>query len=417
MSSKEDVLCSFKYLLGRLMTEDESSKYHKVDNDKYYIFLKFSFLLKIFKPFVPTFQRDRVDERVEKFFKILENGLKENNTIHDFNLIHLGLFNNIFNILDGQHRFVALETFYQKYKKDFSVMVTVYLASNSKELKIIKKNINDNFLTEDDCFDDGTDEGETKENIKNYLLNHYALFASDKFNPRLPSFSSGIATEYYTHIYPKKPSAFIINEIEKDNKRLENEYKKNDKEFYDLVNQKIKDSKNKKIFIAKIINEYKIEKAFEEKKGRQKIPAVVKNKMWVRDYVSTNKIGYCFTCKEELSYHNAKCGHIISLKNEGSNEINNLVPICHSCNSSICEENIDEYCKIHFPNDTFIFPNGIIIKPDIIEINNNNKNKTENNNSEKKIFKKIISKKSSKPLLTKNQYEELNNNNNNQDNI
>lgn len=414
MSSKEDELYSFKYLLGRLMTEDESSKYHKVDNDKYYVFLKFSFLLKIFKPFVPDFQRDQVDERVEKFIKILENDFKENNIVHDFNLIHLGLLNNIFNILDGQHRFLALEAFYLKHKKDFSIMITVYIASSSTELKNIKKNINDSLITEDDCFDNGTDAGETKENIKNYLKNHYVLFASDKFNPRLPSFGAGTAAEYYIHIYPRKPSAFIINEIEKDNKRLENEYKKNDKEFYESVVDKIKDSKQKKLFIGKIINDYKKEKAFEEKKGRHKIPDIIKNKMWVRDFLDDNNIGQCFTCKKKLAYHKAHCGHIISIKNNGSNEINNLVPTCQKCNSSIGENNMDEYCKNNFPNEIFKFPNGTIIKPDLFLNNNSdleNNIDIEKNDFEKKLVKKPNPKKSSKPLFTKNEYEELKNNN------
>jgi 5-methylcytosine-specific restriction endonuclease McrA len=40
-----------------------------------------------------------------------------------------------------------------------------------------------------------------------------------------------------------------------------------------------------------------------------------------------------------------ECGHVISEFNGGTNKLNNLKPICVSCNSSMGTQNMDEFIK------------------------------------------------------------------------
>lgn len=54
--------------------------------------------------------------------------------------------------------------------------------------------------------------------------------------------------------------------------------------------------------------------------------------------------GECYTgCKSEITIFNFECGHIISVKEGGSNMIDNLKPICGACNKSMGAGNMAEF--------------------------------------------------------------------------
>jgi flagellar biosynthesis GTPase FlhF len=64
--------------------------------------------------------------------------------------------------------------------------------------------------------------------------------------------------------------------------------------------------------------------------------------LWNKYYQSKNK-GKCKICKEKILINNFECGHKKSLKNGGTNNINNLKPICKKCNLNIGENNMKIY--------------------------------------------------------------------------
>ena len=54
--------------------------------------------------------------------------------------------------------------------------------------------------------------------------------------------------------------------------------------------------------------------------------------------------GNCQCCKTEvISKNNFDCGHIISEKNGGNVHLDNLKPICRSCNSSMGRTNMNDF--------------------------------------------------------------------------
>jgi hypothetical protein len=84
---------------------------------------------------------------------------------------------------------------------------------------------------------------------------------------------------------------------------------------------------------------------------KKTIPSTVKRLVW-NNYIGEN-IGKskCYCCKltdiTQLSFH---CGHIISEKNGGKVDINNLRPICQNCNSSMGTTNMNDFInkyKLH----------------------------------------------------------------------
>lgn len=86
----------------------------------------------------------------------------------------------------------------------------------------------------------------------------------------------------------------------------------------------------------------------EEKYERKTIPKPLKQKMW-ETYVGKNYDSHCFAgCGRTIDVFNFECGHILSIKNGGTNTIANLKPVCSLCNKSMGTQNLVEFGKKYF---------------------------------------------------------------------
>jgi hypothetical protein len=79
---------------------------------------------------------------------------------------------------------------------------------------------------------------------------------------------------------------------------------------------------------------------------KKSIPLSLKALVWNK-YIGEEKgIGYCQCCRKniikQISFH---CGHIISERNGGSTTLNNLIPLCQTCNLSMGRHNMNEFVK------------------------------------------------------------------------
>jgi 5-methylcytosine-specific restriction endonuclease McrA len=79
---------------------------------------------------------------------------------------------------------------------------------------------------------------------------------------------------------------------------------------------------------------------------KQSIPKSVKTHVW-NNYIGENiPIHRCLCCKKTLIQNtNFDVGHVISEKDGGTHEINNLRPICSVCNHSMGTENMVDFVK------------------------------------------------------------------------
>lgn len=80
--------------------------------------------------------------------------------------------------------------------------------------------------------------------------------------------------------------------------------------------------------------------------GKTPIPKSVRNSVWIK-YIGEEFFGNCYCCSlKNLTCFNFACGHIISEKDGGEATIENLRPICTSCNSSMGTNNMEDFkCK------------------------------------------------------------------------
>jgi hypothetical protein len=76
------------------------------------------------------------------------------------------------------------------------------------------------------------------------------------------------------------------------------------------------------------------------------IPLVVKRRVWDKWVGRSIGTCLCLCCKlTEISQMSFHCGHVIAERNGGQINVDNLRPICQSCNSSMRTQNMDEFMK------------------------------------------------------------------------
>jgi hypothetical protein len=83
-----------------------------------------------------------------------------------------------------------------------------------------------------------------------------------------------------------------------------------------------------------------------ERKKKKAIPAALKRKVWAKWLGEETGKAKCLCCNlTDITQLNFHCGHIISEAEGGELKVDNLKPICQSCNSSMGTTNMEEFMK------------------------------------------------------------------------
>lgn len=136
----------------------------------------------------------------------------------------------------------------------------------------------------------------------------------------------------------EEPKLSLLEQLEKQRREIEtkmqDEIKKQEEEA------RLKEEKQRQ----DEEEENKKREKEDAKKKKQSIPKNVRVIVW-NHYVGENIIHHrCLCCKKVLiSITNFEVGHVLSEKNGGTHEINNLRPICFSCNHSMGTENMIDF--------------------------------------------------------------------------
>jgi len=82
-----------------------------------------------------------------------------------------------------------------------------------------------------------------------------------------------------------------------------------------------------------------------------KVPKAVKDATW-KKYMSNKNEGKCYCCGiETISVFNFEIGHNKARSKGGGNQIENLRPICKTCNTSMGTQSIESFRKKHFTSN------------------------------------------------------------------
>ena len=80
----------------------------------------------------------------------------------------------------------------------------------------------------------------------------------------------------------------------------------------------------------------------------RKISVAKRNKVWRKRNLKTD--APCYVCSQMINIENFQCGHILAAFWGGDNHLNNLEPICGSCNRDMGIENLKIYKAREFNN-------------------------------------------------------------------
>jgi hypothetical protein len=89
---------------------------------------------------------------------------------------------------------------------------------------------------------------------------------------------------------------------------------------------------------------------------KKSIPLVLKRRLWDKYFGEQNGTALCPCCKlTQISTFSFHCGHIISERMGGSMILDNLIPLCQSCNSSMGTKSYNEFCEYIGISNNIIF--------------------------------------------------------------
>lgn len=325
---------------------------------------------------IPPFQRMLNQEHVETIY----NGLEEYYLLHHSiflpGVISLGKYPNKNKciLLDGQHRLTALKHLSEKYDevKNFLIRIDVYEVENDEEAYKIYHIINSNRQVE---LFDGDISRFVMSSLQKFMKDTYQDYCKSTKNPRglninldeMAKYVQGynlieklgvtledIDTTLFDRIvalntfYQKqKPEMFakwgIDDFTEKHKKYLEG----NNNPFYlglwrrfEWIEHLI-DSKDK------YFKDIDHNASDHEVKKRQKIPSSIREKVWQKR-CGNLLTGECYVCGRAMKYKYDQfhCGHILSVKDGGTNTVDNLEPICSTCNLDMGSMHLETYKKL-----------------------------------------------------------------------
>lgn len=126
----------------------------------------------------------------------------------------------------------------------------------------------------------------------------------------------------------------LVEQLEKQKQEIEQRIQEEFKRKEEEERKRAKEEEERK----------KAEEKLEAKKKKQAIPKNVRMLVWGH-YIGDDIIKHkCLCCKKiNISNTNFEVGHVLSEKNGGTHEINNLRPICFACNHSMGTENMVDY--------------------------------------------------------------------------
>ena len=261
-------------------------------------------------------------------------------------------------IIDGQHRINAFKTICTKYKNAFDTLVLYEQCDNEKELQEAWDRSNTVWSQIDPVGGDRPKVPRNKavEKLWNERLIQYdgtkgMISRSEK--PNKPHLNENIFLSKLTTVnfssYEELETMFnnANKSIKKSSLCLKFKEKSPDKwikcEKYDCFIGLVKDFTN---YMTLEIDPNAVD--YNEKRKKEPIPKAVKDAVW-KKYNGDNGIAKCFVCEDtEIRMNAFHAGHIISDKDGGLPVVDNLIPICATCNTSMGSINLYTFKEKYF---------------------------------------------------------------------
>lgn len=337
----------------------------------------FSTLKQYYK--IPDFQRILNKEKVEEIIRIQEEHIRKDGIIKMYqNIMFIEVVktddkNSIAYLIDGQHRFKAIEYMYYNNCLNQIIPITIIKCNSYEEMKKIFLEINKNTEMPEYILNDFQEKNSVNQVFKHFYNKYPKIWKCSK-NPRRP---------FLKDTFFQDGLAYLIEKLEEHNIKEANLIDSIEKE-HSIIKKKdletIIDTKNpyKTIEKCKISNcylglfplsssrfkYYFFQNCFErltgihdesisnkvKNKTKKTIPYSLKSIIWNKYIGKDIGVSYCWCCSEiSIDKRVFHAGHIIPESKGGKINVDNLRPICASCNTSMRDQNMFEFIKTYFP--------------------------------------------------------------------
>tara|TARA_Y100000816_G_C26096072_1_gene580101 strand:- start:1184 stop:2278 length:1095 start_codon:yes stop_codon:yes gene_type:complete len=282
--------------------------------------------------------------------------------------INIHVFEDKYYLVDGQHRMESLEILYNKYSHNISFYINWVHVNTWEELEENYNIINKNTpLPDFSCFENI--DKHIPEEVAGYFQNIFPDVWSKTTRARRPQVFFNYFQEALAYIceHCKIKSS---NELKKIVEEYNTKYSNWDITSFKGINQNIYDNACKKKFFLGLFaceqQEYHYEwakKIVEDTMGivikksgnvirKKTIPKKIKNDSWDKYIGEDSGNALCLCCRNEvINSKNFVAGHIISESNGGDITVENILPICVLCNTSMGTTNMDIFVKNHYPKN------------------------------------------------------------------
>jgi len=98
--------------------------------------------------------------------------------------------------------------------------------------------------------------------------------------------------------------------------------------------------------ILEVIQRY--ESGCPQKHKRKSIPKTVRDMVWDTYIGNKYGVGKCYCCRSVIDSKKFECGHVVAASLGGPNTVENLRPICGTCNKSMGTQNLEDFRRSHF---------------------------------------------------------------------
>lgn len=331
----------------------------------------FELLKKKNRIIIPYNQRISDDDKIDEIVKYQENHKSRKDFYNFLGAInfHYCLEDNKYYLVDGQHRFGAIKKIAENFN-DFEVTIEVVVINKKEELLENYNLINKN-----------TPLPELSENID--VLTHKLIFQhfEKQFKkiwtlttrPRRPNLNKNQFQEAISYLIERLKNNdhnYYINLIADHNTRVSKwnidrignmKNLKDPEKTLDTCRENgcflglfphTTDEYHYRWVMDIIRNETGEEIKIPKKKGKKAIPKIIRNGVWNKYVGKERGCGDCLVCGETKIYQSVfTAGHVISEYNGGKIVIENLRPICSTCNLSMGTRNMADFVEEYFPQN------------------------------------------------------------------
>jgi len=309
-------------------------------------------------------QRNIDGEHLQNLIKYQEKYYQQNK-IYSFPVpfVFCSLSNKLI-LVDGQHRYECIKHLHSKNSLKHYMLVSVITIKNIEEYETYFIAINHNKPVI--LYKNMEDWKNVLKKLETKFKNEWPMYIKNTENPQLPHLNLDKMKQYIDDNSVIKKLGLSAKEFMEEIKELNNFYKLywkqsiKDKNYIKNIDTLIPKCTDKNPdnplylsiyknfeWIDRIV--YKVRENIDynmmehmPKSFRIKIPKKLREKLW-KSYFETSMLGKCYVCVDDIEFTNFECGHVVSVFYGGKNDLDNLRPVCHTCNNDMGAKDMEEY--------------------------------------------------------------------------